>query len=151
MSGITGPGNGHRTVFSGFKLWASGTSRSSGSKARPFIVYWRGGAGSPRPRRPPLFCCAYLASHHLRFRRRLQPMGWLQYSRRLGLSRGNPHILYLKAMTAQIRTGWTGFPQRPEGVLLGHPENWQVVRRDAGFSLGRRQGTSGEATFEIGR
>jgi len=39
-------------------------------------------------------------------------MGWQQYSRPLWLSRGNPHILYLKAMTVQMRGWWTGFPQR---------------------------------------
>jgi len=31
-------------------------------------------------------------------------MGWQQYSRPLWLSRGNPYILYLKAITVQMPT-----------------------------------------------
>ena len=45
-------------------------------------------------------------------------MGWLQYSRPLWLSRGNPYILYLKAITAQMPIWWTGFPQRQRAGLI---------------------------------
>jgi hypothetical protein len=40
------------------------------------------------------------------------PMGWLQYSRLLWLSRANHNILYPNAMTAQMRVWWLAFPQR---------------------------------------
>src|SRR5580692_9832080 len=109
MSGQPGPGNGHRTFFG---LQASGFRNSW--RFDPWLS-WRGGAGSPRPRRPPLFSCTYLL---LPLHRSVSvsggvysPMGWQQYSRPLWLSRGNPYILYLKAMTAQMRAWWTGFPQ----------------------------------------
>jgi hypothetical protein len=78
---------------------------------------------SPRPRRPPLFSYTYLL---LAFASLVSvsggvysPMGWQQYSRPLWLSRGNHYILYLKAMTAQMRVWWTGFPQlRPSRARL---------------------------------
>ena len=38
-------------------------------------------------------------------------MGWQQYSRPLWLSRDNHYILYLKAMTVQMRVLRAGFPQ----------------------------------------
>ena len=79
------------------------------------MVELAGRRWSPRPRRPPLFSYTYLL---LPLHRSVSvsggvycPMGWQQYSRPLWLSRGNPYILYLKAMTVQMRVWRTGFPQ----------------------------------------
>jgi hypothetical protein len=96
-----------------FSLPAQELRLVSSLVARRFdlFVVWRGGAGSPRPRRPPLFS---LVLHRTVFVSEdvYNPMGWQQYSRPLWLSIGNHYILYLKAITVQIRMSWAGFPQR---------------------------------------
>jgi hypothetical protein len=44
-------------------------------------------------------------------------MGWQHYSRRLWLSRGNHYILYLKAMTVQMRLVGSVFHSGHEAVF----------------------------------
>ena len=76
---------------------------------------WRGGAGHLGHDVRPCFLtltCSYPLHRSVSVSGGVySPMGWQQYSRPLWLSRGNPYILYLKVMTAQMRVWWTGFPQ----------------------------------------
>jgi len=108
--------NGHRT-FSGFRRLAPGIPGA-------WTLVYVGGAALviSATTSAPIF----LHSLALAFASLVSvsggvysPMGWQQYSRPLWLSRGNHYILYLKAMTAQMRVWWTGFPQlRPSRARL---------------------------------
>jgi hypothetical protein len=108
--------NGHRT-FSGFRRLAPGIPGA-------WTLVYVGGAAlvTSATTSAPIF----LPSLALTFASLVSvsggvysPMGWQQYSRPLWLSRGNHYILYLKAMTAQMRVWWTGFPQlRPSRARL---------------------------------
>jgi hypothetical protein len=81
-------------------------------------------------------------------------MGWQQYSRPLWLSRPNHYILYLNAITVQMRVGWLVFPQLcfwlavvgascspcqawPESSFLAHPglTSWAIVGRPSGAGV----------------
>src|SRR5580704_1509248 len=109
MSGQTGPENGHRT-FQG-----SGSGFRNSWRFDP-LVYVGGAAlvTSAMTSAPVFLHLPALTPLHRSVSVSggvYSPMGWQQYSRPLWLSRGNPYILYLKAMTAQMRAWWTGFPQ----------------------------------------
>ena len=69
---------------------------------------------------PALYACPCIVTP--RFRRRLRRMGWQQYSRIWGLSRGYRYILYLKQLTAGMRGGAADFPQE-SGAFLNVPLN----------------------------
>ena len=96
--------------FLGFRCQAFGTA-----SALTRWLSWRGGAGvtSASASAPVFLHLPFLPLH-----RNASvsggvycPMGWQQYSRPLWLSRRNHYILYLKAITVQMRIGVAGFPQ----------------------------------------
>lgn len=99
------PGNGHRTTLPSSECGRTGKNSWFGELPR-----------SPPPGQAPR-CFHFLALPRPVSEGAYITMGWQQYSRILGLSRGYPYILYLKQLTARVPDSGTAFPQRPGGNL----------------------------------
>ncbi len=103
-----------------------GSARRTGKRPPHYysLLIWGGDRVTSARRTAPvpaLYACPCIVNAP-RFRRRLRRMGWQQYSRIWGLSRGYRYILYLKQLTAGMRGRAADFPQE-SGAFLKVPLN----------------------------
>ena len=114
------PWNGHRTK--------PAASLLAPSQNHGFQNYWRGGAGAPQLRRPPLLLTLSPAAFVSEGAN--GSLGWQQYSCQLWLSRVNPYILYPKAINCDDACFSDPF-STDEGHSLAKPKLQNQLRCDA--------------------